>query len=348
MPPLETPTELPTSAVPAAIPIPDAVIRVWDLSFAYGAVPVLEGVNLEVGGGEFLGIVGPNAGGKSTLLKLILGLLEPQAGRIRVLGQPPAAASRLIGYVPQYPSFPRDFPITVEQAVLLARIGGHARRHPGAAGHAGIADRLSVTTDSPSALPGGWRPHPGTPAPPPATPANEKGGGFHAQGTIAGHPRERIAGHFRDRGLRDPLPGWLAALRPGGYGRADRAAARQALEEVEAADLAQRRIGSLSGGQLQRVLLARALAGSPRILILDEPTANIDQRLEGDIFDLLRRLNARLTILVVSHDIGFISSYVGRVACVNRTLICHRTDAIDGQIIRDLYGESVRMVAHRH
>jgi zinc transport system ATP-binding protein len=120
------------------------------------------------------------------------------------------------------------------------------------------------------------------------------------------------------------------------------------LEEVEAADLAQRRIGSLSGGQLQRVLLARALAGSPRILILDEPTANIDQRLEGDIFDLLRRLNARLTILVVSHDIGFISSYVGRVACVNRTLICHRTDAIDGQIIRDLYGESVRMVAHRH
>ena len=282
MPPLETPTELPTSAVPVAMPIPDVVIRVWDLSFAYGAAPVLEGVNLEVGAGEFLGIVGPNAGGKSTLLKLILGLLAPQAGRIRVLGHPPAAASRLIGYVPQYPSFPRDFPITVEQAVLLARIGGRGRQHAGASG------------------------------------------------------------------LRNPLSGWLAALRPGGYGRADRAAARQALEEVEAADLAQRRIGSLSGGQLQRVLLARALAGEPRILILDEPTANIDQRLEGDIFDLLRRLNARLTILVVSHDIGFISSYVGRVACVNRTLICHRTDAIDGQVIRDLYGESVRMVAHRH
>jgi ABC-type Mn2+/Zn2+ transport system ATPase subunit len=311
-------------------------------------VPVLEGVNLEVGAGEFLGIVGPNAGGKSTLLKLILGLLEPQTGRIRVLGHPPAAASRLIGYVPQYPSFPRDFPITVEQAVLLARIGGRERWHPGAPGHAGIAGRSSVTTDSPSPLPGGWRLHPETPGYAPATPANEKGGGFHAQGPIASHPRQRIAGHFRDTGLRDPFPGWLAALRPGGYGRADRAAACQALAEVEAADLAQRRIGSLSGGQLQRVLLARALAGAPRILILDEPTANIDQRLEGDIFDLLRRLNERLTILVVSHDIGFISSYVGRVACVNRTLICHRTDAIDGQIIRDLYGESVRMVAHRH
>ena len=270
------------SVVPAAMPIPDAVIRVWDLSFAYGAAPVLECVNLEVGAGEFLGIVGPNAGGKSTLLKLILGLLEPLAGRIRVLGRPPAAASRQIGYVPQYPSFPRDFPITVEQAVLLARIGGSERQHAGASG------------------------------------------------------------------LRDPIPGWLTALRPGGYGRSDRSAARQALEEVEAADLAQRRIGSLSGGQLQRVLLARALAGEPRILILDEPTANIDQRLEGDIFDLLRRLNARLTILVVSHDIGFISSYVGRVACINRTLICHRTDAIDGQIIQNLYGEPVRMVAHRH
>ena len=99
---------------------------------------------------------------------------------------------------------------------------------------------------------------------------------------------------------------------------------------------------------MQRVLLARALACEPRILILDEPTANIDQRLEGDIFDLLRRLNARLTILVVSHDIGFISSYVTRVACVNRTLVCHHTDAIDGQIIQRLYGEAVRMVAHRH
>ncbi len=291
MPLPDMPTPLPNATVATTLPIPDAIIRVWDLNFAYGAVPVLEAVNLEIGAGEFLGIVGPNAGGKSTLLKLILGLLEPQSGRIRVLGHPPAAAGRLIGYVPQYPSFPRDFPITVEQAVLLARIGG-------------------------------------------------------IQGPLP--TKGQRADQSRGTANRDPLPGWFAGLRPGGYSGADRAAARQALAEVEAEDLARRRIGSLSGGQLQRVLLARALAGEPRILILDEPTANIDQRLEGDIFDLLRRLNQRLTILVVSHDIGFISSYVGRVACVNRTLICHRTDAIDGQIIRDLYGESVRMVAHRH
>jgi zinc transport system ATP-binding protein len=83
-------------------------------------------------------------------------------------------------------------------------------------------------------------------------------------------------------------------------------------------------------------------------LILDEPTANIDQRLEGEIFELLAQLNRRLTIVVVSHDIAFISAYVSRVACLNRTLVCHTTDSIDGQIIQDLYGEHVRQIQHDH
>lgn len=121
---------------------------------------------------------------------------------------------------------------------------------------------------------------------------------------------------------------------------------RHALTEVEAGDIAKRQIGSLSGGQLQRVMLARALVSEPRILILDEPTANIDQRLEDEIFDLLKLLNARMTILVVSHDIAFISRYVSRVACVNHTLVCHRTDPVDGAVIQELYGENVRMIAH--
>jgi zinc transport system ATP-binding protein len=111
-------------------------------------------------------------------------------------------------------------------------------------------------------------------------------------------------------------------------------------------DLAHRRIGTLSGGQLQRVLLARALVAEPTILILDEPTANIDERMEGDIFDLLARLNGRLTILVVSHDIAFISGYVDRVACLNRTLVCHTTERVDGDLVHRLYGENVRQVAH--
>jgi len=249
---------------------PQCVVELRNLSFSYGAAPVLEGVNLQVTEGEFLGIVGPNAGGKSTLLKLILGLLDPQSGAIVVLGKHPRAVTRRLGYVPQYPGFPRDFPITVEQAVLLGCLGRRSR------------------------------------------------------------------------------PGWLGALTPGAIGRTERQATRRALEEVAAADLINRRIGSLSGGQLQRVLLARALVSEPTVMILDEPTANIDLRLESDIFDLLKQLNARMTILVVSHDVGFICSYVTRVACVNRTLVCHGTDAIDGQVIQDLYGDQVRMVAHRH
>lgn len=249
---------------------PKAVVEVRDLTFSYGALPVLEGVSLRVEAGEFLGIVGPNAGGKSTLLKLVLGLLEPQAGRVFVLGDRPRQARRQLGYVAQYPSFPRDFPINVEQAVLLGRMGRRSSAH------------------------------------------------------------------------------WLGCLTPGGYSRSDRKTAALALEEVEAEDLARRQIGSLSGGQLQRVLLARALVCEPAVLILDEPTANIDLRLESDIFDLLKRLNERMTILVVSHDVGFISGYVNRVACINRSLVCHHTDAINGQVIRDLYGENVRMVVHGH
>lgn len=240
---------------------PSALIDIHNLGFSYGETPVLKHIELQIEQGEFLGIVGPNAGGKSTLLKLILGLLEPQSGSIRVLGRPPAESSRCLGYVPQYPSFMRDFPISVEQVVQLGRLG--------------------------------------------------------MQGT------RRSASVDRD-------------------------AAQQALGEVEADNLAQRQIGSLSGGQLQRVLLARALVSEPQILILDEPTANIDQRLESDIFDLLKRLNERMTILVVSHDIAFISAYVNRVACINGTLVCHHTDAIDGQVIQELYGENVRMVAHHH
>jgi zinc transport system ATP-binding protein len=249
-------------------------IDIHALNFSYGSVPTLSGIELQVAEGEFLGIVGPNAGGKSTLLKLILGLLEPQSGSIKVLGHTSNMASRLLGYVPQYPSFPRDFPISVEQVVQLGRLG---------------LDRNG----------------------------GQRGGKWHA-------------------------------LWPGRVSSADREAVGRSLAEVEAADIAKRQIGSLSGGQLQRVLLARALVGAPRILILDEPTANIDQRMESEIFDLLKVLNARMTILVVSHDVAFISRYVGRVACINRTLVCHNTDAIDGNVIQELYGEHVRMIAHSH
>lgn len=240
----------------------DLSVDVRDLAFSYGGSVVLEGVNLQVADGEFIGLVGPNAGGKSTLLKLILGEFEPLAGSVRVFGRSPARARGKIGYVPQYPSFDREFPITVEQVVLLGRLG-----------------------------------------------------------------------------LGRPL---------GGYRRGDREVVRRVMTETEVADLASRPIGALSGGQLQRVLLARALACEPRLLLLDEPTANIDMRVENEIFDLLKLLSARMAIIVVSHDVAFVSGYVRRVACLNRTLMCHETAAIDGRLINELYGADVRMVEHRH
>jgi zinc transport system ATP-binding protein len=234
-------------------------IAIQGLSFSYTGVPILENIELEVPQGEFIGVVGPNGGGKSTLLKIILGLLEPTTGRIRVLGKAPEAVRRRVGYVPQYPPFARDFPISVADTVLLGR-----------------------------------------------------------------------------------------TRRLGPLGRADREAAQTAMREARVEDLGTRPIESLSGGQLQRVLVARALVSAPELLLLDEPTSNIDLRGEEEIFDLLGKLNERMTIVVVSHDIAFISKYVERVACLNRTLVCHRTEAVDSETIQELYGPHVHMIPHRH
>jgi zinc transport system ATP-binding protein len=240
----------------------NSIISIKDVSFSYAGPTILEGINLEVEEGEFLGVVGPNAGGKSTLLKLILGLLEPVSGTVEVLGYEPRSASPKIGYVPQHPQFGRDFPITVEQVVLMGCLGSSS---------------------------------------------------------------------------------WF-----GGYSRQDRWVAHRAMVETEVEGLAKRQISTLSGGQLQRVLVARALACDPRILILDEPTANIDMRVESDIFDLLKHLNQRMTIILVSHDVGFISQYVNRVACLNQTMVCHETACINGKVIDELYGSHVHMVEHVH
>lgn len=238
------------------------VIALEDVSFSYGGPMVLQHIDLVIEAGDFMGIVGPNGGGKSTLLKIILGLLKPVSGHVSVLGKSPAEGRGAIGYVPQFAAFPRDFPISVEDAVLLGRLG-----------------KASVI---------------------------------------------------------------------GGYGARDRAAARRAMQETKVVDLRNHQLATLSGGQLQRVLIARALACEPEILILDEPTANLDLRTEEDIFDLLKQLVEHPTIILVSHDIGFISRYVNRVSCLNGTLICHQTDAIDGEVIRQLYDRPVRMIHHVH
>lgn len=240
----------------------EPVIQIHNLAFGYDGVPVLQDICLDVQKGEFLAIIGPNAGGKSTLLKLTMGVLEPARGSVRVFGKPPRDVCARIGYIPQHALFPHDFPISVEETVLLGRLG-------------------------------------------------------------------------QTRSF-------------GGYNQKDKTVARQALEAVEIGPLRRKLLSELSGGQLQRVLIARALACEPEILLLDEPTANIDIRVEEDIFALLKHYNEKMTILVVSHDIAFISSYVSRVACLNRTLVCHETADLTGQIIDELYGTHVRLIQHAH
>lgn len=144
------------------------------------------------------------------------------------------------------------------------------------------------------------------------------------------------------------LQGRLRGCRPGlRFGRKDRQLALAALEQTQTTDLRHRCLSRLSGGQKQRVLIARTLASQPELLLLDEPTANIDPRVEEDLFTLLKRLNQHLTIIVVSHDVGFISHYIQRVACLNKTLVCHPTSALSGQMISELYGTPVHLIQHQ-
>jgi zinc transport system ATP-binding protein len=240
--------------------VSETVITLEGVGFGYDELPVLENISLSIERLEFLGIVGPNGGGKSTLLKLILGLLAPREGRISVFGKPPVQARQRLGYVPQFATFERTFPISVRDTVLQGRLGKT------------------------------W-----------------------------------------------PVFGYRAL---------DREVAERAMAEADILDLQHRPLAELSGGQRQRVLIARALASDPEVLILDEPTANVDPRVEAGVFELLKRLNERVTVIVVSHDIGFISKYITRVACLNRRLVCHTTSMIGSDLIQELYGTPMQMVHH--
>ncbi|MBI5865972.1 MAG: ABC transporter ATP-binding protein [Planctomycetes bacterium] len=230
------------------------------VAFAYGQQTVLHGVNLSVPQGDLACIVGPNGGGKTTLLRLMLGLLVPQRGEIRVFGKPPHEARRRIGYMPQHVHLDPLFPVTSLDVVLMGRLGG--------------------------------------------------GGGL------------------------------------GLYSRADQQIACDALGEVGLADMAKRSFARLSGGQRQRVLIARALACQPEVLLLDEPTANLDISVEEQLYALLKELNRRLTIVLVSHDLGFVSKYVKTAICVNRTVHTHEMSRLTGDVIRNLYGREIRLVEH--
>jgi zinc transport system ATP-binding protein len=238
------------------------VVEVGDLSFSYDGVTVLKDVRFILQPRDFVGVVGPNGGGKTTLLKLLLGLLKPSRGTVRVYGQPPGRVRHRIGYVPQHFLYDANFPVLVRDVVLMGRLG-------------------------------------------------------------------------RGLGL-------------GPFRRSDKEAASTALGEVGLSELERRPFANLSGGQRQRVLIARALVSEPGLLLLDEPTANIDLAVEKALSGLLRELNERMTILMVTHDVTFVAEAVEKVICVNRTVAQHPTDAVCGDLMRELYGGEIRMVRHDH
>lgn len=235
-------------------------VELRGVSFSYGRTPVLVDVDLTVARGELLGIIGPNGGGKTTLLKLLLALLQPDGGRVRVLGGPPARARGRVGYVPQRASFAPDLPVQVRDVVLMGRLG----------------------------------------------------------------------------------PG----LRTGRWREEDRSAARRAMERLGLAELAGRPAGRLSGGQVQRMLIARALAMEPELLLLDEPTSGVDVRMGESLYGMLRELTGEVTVVLVSHDVGVISREVDTVACLNRRLFYHGSEALPRDALEAAYGGAVELVAH--
>lgn len=239
------------------------VFELRSVSFAYDSRMVLEDVDLVVGEGGLVSIIGPNGGGKSTLLKLLLGLLEPQRGTIRVLGQRPRQARDRIGYMPQFHRSDPHFPITVEEVVRLGLLSRHTRL--------------------------GW-------------------------------PR-----------------------------RGDHVAVDRALETARCDHLRRENFARLSGGQRQLVLIARALVSRPRLLLLDEPTANLDPAVEGSFHELLRQLSGDITICMVSHDVGLVTEETEKVICVNRKVDVHPAHAVSGEFVSAMFGaHHARVVDHSH
>ena len=237
------------------------VVKLEDVWAYYDNTLVLRGVNLSLTAGRFLGIIGPNGGGKTTLLKIILGLIKPSRGQVQVLGQTPERSRKFTGYVAQHNLFDRAFPINVEEVVLMGR--------------------------------------------------------------------------YRSRGL----------LRR--YSRQDRSEVSQVLERVGMLDFKDRQIGSLSGGEQQRVFIARALVSEPAILLLDEPTASIAPDMQVEFYGLLEKLKEQMAIILVSHDVSAVSVRVDEVACLNHRLFYHGSpDGLSAEELARTYDSPVHVIAH--
>ncbi len=229
-------------------------ISVNNVSVNINNVEILKNINIDIEEKEFIGIIGPNGGGKTTLLKVILGLITPDKGEVLINGKPINQARNILGYVPQFNSFEKDYPISVYDVVKLG----------------------TLKTDKK-------------------------------------HINNKID---------------------------------EALNLVEMYDYKNRLINELSGGQKQRVLIARALVSSPKILLLDEPTASVDTKSGKNFYELLKELNNEITIVLVSHDIGVLSQYVKKIACLNKTLVYHNSKEISAEMLEETYHCPVDLIAH--
>jgi zinc transport system ATP-binding protein len=232
------------------------LIEITDVSFGYEDIPVLENVSLDIFERDFLLLIGPNGGGKTTLLKLILGIIKPWSGSIRILGD---VAGRL-GYVPQFASFNRNFPISALEMVLTGCIG----------------------------------------------------------------PQNYLKRYTKD----------------------DRKKADMVLEKVNLYDKRHENVKDLSGGQIQKVLIARALVSEPAVLLLDEPTASIDITSKTSLLDFLNKLNEKMTIVVVTHDPTPFALTYRHIACLNKNLYFHKKGELDPHILEYVYGCPVELLGH--
>lgn len=212
------------------------IINITNLTFGYDKTTVLENINLNINDKDFLAIIGPNGGGKSTLFKLILGILNIQKGEISHKYD-----LQEIGYVPQNTNLNLDFPITAIEVVLM---------------------------------------------------------GYRNKISFMGYSKEQIEG------------------------------ANKALKLVGMDAFMDNKIGSLSGGQRQRVFIARALVEKPKLILLDEPTANIDVQGQKEVYELLKELNKDIAIVVISHDLSVTLGYASKVAYINKTLVYHDLEQI--------------------
>ncbi|MDR2345268.1 MAG: ABC transporter ATP-binding protein [Planctomycetaceae bacterium] len=246
-----------------------SVVQFKSVTFSYSDSVVLQDATFFVESGDFVSIVGPNGGGKTTLLKLILGILEPNSGAVKLFNCDPKSTVSRVGYTPQQMSVDLKFPISTIDVVLMGCIR---------------------------------------------------------------------CGDF----LSNLLSGYR-------YSKSDRIAAINALQKMKLENFAKTPFGNLSGGQRQRALIARAICGNPELLLLDEPTNNIDASSEKILCEILTELNKTMTIIMVSHDVRFVSQCVKNVICVNKTVATHQTSELNEKTLHQLYRHSgVRIVLHDH